>query len=46
MKLHAILQILSPAIFEKNPLNQLLDMTEHQIHPDGPSKQLNLSDFS
>ncbi len=43
--LHTILQILSLTIFEKTPLNQLLDTTVHQIRPDGPSKQLNLFDF-
>ena len=43
--LHTILQILSLTIFEKTPLNQLLDMSAQQIPQDTPSKQLNLFNF-
>ena len=43
--LHTILQILSLTIFEKTPLNQLLDTTVRHIQPDGPGKQLNLFDY-
>ena len=43
--LHTILQILSLTIFEKNPLNQLLETAGHQDSQDGSSKQLNLFDF-
>ena len=43
--LHTILQILSLTIFEKTPLNQLLDTDEQQIQPDGEDKQLNLFDY-
>ena len=43
--LHTILQILSLTIFEKTPLNQLLDTTVRHSQPDGPSKQLNLFDY-
>ena len=43
--LHAILQIPSLTIFEKTPLNQLLDTTVRHIQPDGPGKQLNLFNY-
>lgn len=43
--LHTILQILSLTIFEKTPLNQLLDTTVRHSQPDGPGKQLNLFDY-
>ena len=42
--LHATLQILSGTIFEKNPLNQLLETAGHQGSLDGPGMQLNLFD--
>ena len=43
--LHSILQILSLTIFEKTPLNQLLDTTVRHSQSDGPGKQLNLFDY-
>ena len=43
--LHTILQILSLTIFEKTPLNQLLETAGHQYSQDDPDKQLNLFDF-
>ncbi len=42
--LHTILQILSLAIFEKAPLNQLLETAGRQDSQDRPSNQLNLFD--
>ena len=43
--LHTILQILSLTIFEKTPLNQLLETAGHQYSHDDPDKQLNLFNF-
>ena len=43
--LHTILQILSLTIFERTPLNQLLDTKAPQISPGAPSNQLNLFDY-
>ena len=43
--LHTILQILSLTIFEKTPLNQLLETAGHQYSQDDPDKQLNLFNF-
>ena len=42
--LHAILKILSLAIFEKTPLDQPLETAGHQDSQGRPSKQLNLFD--
>ena len=43
--LHTILQIPNLTIFEKIPLNQMLDATELQIQPNRPSKRLNSFDL-
>ena len=43
--LHALLQILSLTIFEKTPLNQLLDTVVQQILPGAHRNQSNLCDY-
>jgi transposase len=43
--LYTILQILSLSIYEKTPLNQLLNEKENTIQEDGASNQLYLFDF-
>ena len=43
--LHTILQILSLTIFERTPLNQLLDTKAPQLSPGAPCNQLTLFDY-